>query len=164
MILIVDVLWLGSTANRCFPAPTLMIAGSTGPGTIKGTCRPPRVQLLELHSSSQTECELVVEPLLSSAWISAITDSQSPGRRWRNKRALGYHGESVRSSIHRQSAQKGRSSHNGLPSAPAKCAVIVSTEMIRERLSIKAAVSRTSRANTSRSRKCLPTSQARTPF
>ena len=46
---------------------------------------------------------------------------QSPGEGWRNRRMVGYQGESDRSSIQRQSAAKGRSTQTGRPSAPARC-------------------------------------------
>src|SRR6516162_5843322 len=39
---------------------------------------------------------------------------------WRNRRTLGYHGLSLRSSSQRQSGAKGSMIHTGLPIAPAR--------------------------------------------
>src|SRR6185312_6368766 len=64
-----------------------------------------------------------------------------PASFWRNSFIVGYHGESSRSSIHRQSARLGSSSHTGVPIAPARCATAVSTLITRSRFAIKAAVS-----------------------
>lgn len=77
----------------------------------------------------------------SSTFTLLITLSQSPGVGCRNRRMLGYQGLSIRSSIHRQSGEKGSSTQTGLPMAPAKCATEVSTLMIKSRCAIAAAVS-----------------------
>jgi hypothetical protein len=50
----------------------------------------------------------------------AITAPHSPIRGWRNKRAVGYHGVSVRPRNHRQSGAKGSRIHTGRASAPAR--------------------------------------------
>ncbi len=51
--------------------------------------------------------------------------------RWRNRRAVGYHGLSSRSSSHRQSGTRAQQHPHGLPSAPARCARLVSTLITR---------------------------------
>ena len=51
----------------------------------------------------------------SSSRTRAITLSQSPSAGWRNKRAVGYQGESSRSSIQRQSGQNGNRIQVGRP-------------------------------------------------
>ena len=54
---------------------------------------------------------------------------------------MGYQGESARSSIQRHSGTCFKATNTGLPMAPARCATEVSTETIRSRLAITAAVS-----------------------
>src|SRR3982750_85059 len=76
---------------------------------------------------------------------SAMTLSQSPGRGWRKRRIVGYQGESLRSSSHRKTGEKGSKTHVGLPIAPARCATAVSTAITRSRLSINAAESEKSK-------------------
>ena len=53
----------------------------------------------------------------------------------------GYQGLSARSSSHRQSGTRARSTHSGLPSAPARCARLVSTLMTRSSAPTSAAKS-----------------------
>ena len=72
------------------------------------------------------------------------TSSHQPGLVWRSSRMVGYQGLSSRSSSHRQSGEKGKAIQTGIPSAPARCAIDVSTLMTRSRLFITAAVSRKS--------------------
>ncbi len=59
----------------------------------------------------------------------------------RNSRAVGYHGESSRSRIHRHSASYLSAIHTGRANAPARCATEVSQETTRSRCAIAAAVS-----------------------
>ena len=73
-----------------------------------------------------------------SALTASITSSQSPGCFGGYSLAVGYHGLS---GSQRQSMSKRLSTHTGLPSAPVRCAVEVSTEITRSRLSTSAAVS-----------------------
>lgn len=84
--------------------------------------------------------------------MSSTTGCHSPGDFCRNSRVAGYQGLSFRCAIHRQSAQKGKSSHTGLPSAPARCATIVSTEITASMCAIVAAVSMKDLHSRSRSR------------
>src|SRR5262249_50665799 len=70
----------------------------------------------------------------NSAATSVMTEAQSPGAGWRNSRAVGYHGESVRPSNQRQSGECVRRIQTGNPRAPARCALAVSTEISRSRL------------------------------
>src|SRR6266550_4766885 len=74
-------------------------------------------------------------------WLTTL--AQSPREGWRNSRIVGYHGLSLRSSSQRQSAAACSMSQTGTPSAPARCATIVSTVMTRSRAAIVAAVSAT---------------------
>src|SRR5262245_61387730 len=67
----------------------------------------------------------------SCAATSSITETQSPRIAWRNKRALGYHGESERSRSHRQSGTVGNRIHAGTSSAPAICTVELSIDTTR---------------------------------
>jgi hypothetical protein len=55
-----------------------------------------------------------------------MTGFQSPQVAWRNKRIVGYHGESVRCTNQRKSELAGTISHTDTPSAPARCAIDVS--------------------------------------
>ena len=71
-------------------------------------------------------------------WLKTVR--QSPGVGWRKIRMVGYHGLSARLWSQRHSPAKGSSSQTGLPSAPAKCAVAVSTLMTRSSCSMIAAV------------------------
>ena len=72
----------------------------------------------------------------------AITPAQSFAAVWRNSLMLpGYHGQSSRSAIHRQSGECGTITHTGLPIAPASCATAESIVMIRSRLATRPAVS-----------------------
>ena len=87
------------------------------------------------------EAAQIVTAQASSAATSAITSLHSPSTVCRNSRALGYHGLSFRSIIHRQSGLTGSKIQTGFPSAPAKCATEVSTVTIRSRSQIAAAVS-----------------------
>src|SRR6266404_5258089 len=70
----------------------------------------------------------------------ATTDVQSPTVVWRNCRSVGYHGEPVPSGSHRQQDAYRFINHTGLPKAPARWAIAVSTVMTRSRFSIRAAV------------------------
>ena len=70
---------------------------------------------------------------------SRATDAQSPGRGWRNKRIVGYHGVSSRPSIQRQSASCFSSTQVGRPSVPARCAGMPSTQITRSSAHIAAA-------------------------
>ena len=72
---------------------------------------------------------------------SATTPSQSPSRFCRNRRAVGYHGVSVRPSSQRQSALNGSMIQTGLPSAPARCANDVSIDSTMSICATSAAVS-----------------------
>src|SRR6185437_3306277 len=69
---------------------------------------------------------------------SSTTDAQSPGAGCRKSRMEGYHGESERPVIQRQSPSNGSSVHTGFPIAPAKCAITVSTVITRSILAINA--------------------------
>src|SRR5260221_8040454 len=62
----------------------------------------------------------------SSTAIRADTSPQSPATRCRNSRAVGYQGESSRSSIQRHSGTCRSAIHTGRPSAPARCTTAVS--------------------------------------
>src|SRR3990172_213663 len=64
---------------------------------------------------------------------------QSFDRRCRKSLAVGYHGLSSRSRIHRQSASHGRRIHTGTPSAPARCTVELSIETTRSSAATRAA-------------------------
>ena len=71
-----------------------------------------------------------------------LGDFSSPSRNlFYTERTPGYQGESVRSSIQRQSVSCGKSTQTGVPSPPARCAIAVSTVMIRSRFFIMTAVS-----------------------
>src|SRR5437763_886115 len=76
----------------------------------------------------------------SSPVTRSITPVQLPNCCCRNSRALGYQGLSVRSNSQRQSALYGNRIQTGLPIAPARWAMLVSTEMTRSKFSITAAV------------------------
>src|SRR6185437_14050139 len=73
--------------------------------------------------------------------MSSTTGLPFAGRFLTKQPRAGYQGLSFRCAIHRQSAQKGKSSHTGLPSAPARCATIVSTEITASMCAIVAATS-----------------------
>ena len=77
----------------------------------------------------------------SSACTASMTAGHFPGSGCRNRRSVGYHGLSLRPSNQRQHGSKRSSSQTDLPSAPARWATAVSTEMTRSRLAISAAVS-----------------------
>src|SRR5208283_421667 len=77
----------------------------------------------------------------NASFIDIITSDQSPIEDCRNRRIVGYQGVSDRSSSQRQSGMNGSKVQTGLPSAPARWATDVSTEIIRSRFSIKAPVS-----------------------
>ncbi len=70
-----------------------------------------------------------------------MTGSQSPAHACRKSRALGYHGESSRTSSQRQSAFEHSSTHTGRPIAPARCAPDVSMDMTKSSDAMIAAVS-----------------------
>ena len=76
----------------------------------------------------------------NSARTCPITLSQSPGVGWRNSRLFGYHGESSRCSIQRQSGECDSITHVRWPSAPAKCAIAVSMVTTRSMALINRAV------------------------
>ena len=59
----------------------------------------------------------------------------------RNNRIVGYHGLSDRSNIQRKSGSLGISVQIGRPSAPARWAMLVSTEIVRSRFESTADVS-----------------------
>ena len=68
------------------------------------------------------------------------TVAQSRRRGWRKRRAVGYQGLSVRWSNHRQSGAKGSRIQTGLPKAPARWAIAVSTVMTRSNWLMRVAV------------------------
>src|SRR6478735_1941934 len=72
------------------------------------------------------------------------TGGQSPLLSCRNSRAVGYQGESVRSSSHRQSELNDKRIQTGLPNAPARLTIDVSLDIMRSNDSITAAVSKKS--------------------
>src|SRR5947209_1038386 len=77
----------------------------------------------------------------NSPTTAETTASQSPGFGCRNKRAVGYQGQSPRSSSQRQSAACSSNTQTGRPNAPAKCTTDVSDEITRSSTDIKPAVS-----------------------
>src|SRR5208283_3384542 len=85
--------------------------------------------------------KFVLSTCAKAFFIDSITSDQSPIEDCRNRRIVGYQGVSARSSNHRQSGMNGSKVQTCLPNAPARWATDVSTEMIRSRFSIKAAVS-----------------------
>src|SRR6185295_19131929 len=77
----------------------------------------------------------------SAAFTRVTTSLQSSRRVCRNSRSVGYHGLSSRPSSQRKSAGCATITHTGLPSAPARCATAVSTQMTRSSWLTTAAVS-----------------------
>jgi hypothetical protein len=75
--------------------------------------------------------------------ICSIAADQSPGVDCRNSRVrTGYHGQSARSCIHRQSVCiSGTNIQHGLPNEPARCAIAVSAQITRSSWSMTAALS-----------------------
>ena len=88
----------------------------------------------------------VVWKRISSAMTRATTGSQAPGHFRRKSRIVGYQGLSARSSIQRQSAAASSNVHTGTPSAPARWATIVSTEITRSSARMRRAASTTASA------------------
>src|SRR5579883_852344 len=70
--------------------------------------------------------------------------AQSPGAGCRKMCMVGYHGQSVRASCQRQSAECCKIRYVGLPSAPARWAAMVSTQTTASNCSIAAAAVRMS--------------------
>ena len=81
---------------------------------------------------------------VNSARTLSTTEAQSPLLSCRNSRAVGYQGESVRSSSHRQSELNDKRIQTGLPNAPARLTIDVSLDIMRSNDSITAAVSKKS--------------------
>lgn len=69
-----------------------------------------------------------------------MTVSHACRSSWRNSRAVGYHGLSVRLSIQRQHGTYGIMIHVGLPIEAARCATAVSALITRSSVSMIAAV------------------------
>ena len=88
----------------------------------------------------------------SSFLTRATTSAQSRLCRCRNRRAVGYHGQSSRPSSQRQSGAKASRIQVGRPSAPARWAILVSTVITRSRQLTSAAVSAKSVRSEVRSR------------
>ena len=80
-------------------------------------------------------------PASKSALTRPTTLDQSRGRACRNSRSVGYQGLSARPSCQRQSGANGSRTQAGRASAPARCAILVSTVMMRSSSAISAAVS-----------------------
>src|SRR3990170_6235224 len=72
-------------------------------------------------------------PPRSAAPIAANACPHSPRACCRNRRIVGYHGESARPSIHRHSGEYGNATQTGTPTAPATWATAVSTEITKSR-------------------------------
>ncbi len=100
-----------------------------------------RARTLTLHPSSFILHPSSFLKFLSACTIRWNTSSQSPHCRCRNKRAVGYHGLSSRSSSQRQSGTKVTNTQTGTPRAPAQWATAESTVMTRSRFFMTAAVS-----------------------
>src|SRR6185312_16449771 len=83
--------------------------------------RPPKPMNLRRYQPFCTRARRA-----SRAALTAL--GQSPCAGWRNSRAVGYQGVSVRSIIQRQSKKNGMRIHTGLAIAPARCATEVSEE------------------------------------
>src|SRR4051812_39247882 len=73
----------------------------------------------------------VVANVPSAAFTRSIAPPQSPAESCRNNRIVGYHGESSRRSIHRQSGTFGTRTQTGFAIAPARWATDVSTVTTR---------------------------------
>ena len=87
---------------------------------------------------------LAFSPAVSSGSASAIrsiTSPHSPSFLCPKNLIVGYHDVSSRPVSHRQSLASGIATHTGTPSAPARCAKLVSTAITRSRFFITAAVS-----------------------
>ena len=80
--------------------------------------------------------------LVRATRIFSTAPRQSPRCVCRNKRMVGYQGESSRCSIHRQSAGVGNINQTRFPIAPARCATAVSTDKIKSNWAIAAACNR----------------------
>src|SRR5205085_4169192 len=92
-------------------------------------------------ASSLAKCFYCLASRASSAAIGWILVLQSPMCCCRNKRRLGYQGQSARSKNHRQSGTAARATHVGTPSAPPRWAIAVSEVITRSSTFITAAVS-----------------------
>src|SRR6202022_421960 len=91
------------------------------------------LQFLEVYTISDRRCHgpILAHICCKSELTLRRTLSQSPGRSWRYSRAVGYQGLSSQLSSQRQQVSNRFKIHTGLPSAPAKCAVAVSTEITK---------------------------------
>ena len=67
----------------------------------------------------------------SAARTRATTSRQPPGSVWRYRHAVGYHGLLSLPSSQRQPGANGSNTHSGRASAPARCAMLVSTLITR---------------------------------
>src|SRR5215472_2933060 len=135
--------------------------------TARGVARVPAPLTIE---SAGRGCTALCPAKWRSSWATRpMTPGQSPRVVWRKSRIEGYQGLSSRPSSQRQSGANESSVHTGLPSAPARCAIAVSTEITRSSWLITAAVSATSSSagdkSTIRSVSSdAPISPARSPF
>ena len=71
----------------------------------------------------------------NSTQTSSVTVDHSPLLFCLNNRAVGYHGESLRSNNHRQSGLNGNSTQIGLLKAPARLTMDVSMEITKSKTS-----------------------------
>jgi hypothetical protein len=81
------------------------------------------------------DCQIDLPPrstkFSSALFTLCITPVQSPGVSCRKHRIVGYQGDLPFSWSHRDVGANGTSVHTGLPSAPARCAIIMSTVITR---------------------------------
>src|SRR5215203_2881446 len=129
-------------ARQPIQSETLRVHGTFGPRDNYWTSRPPattkqrrEARMLSVGGINWIICchQFVANchgNSRSASLIRSIVEDHPPSVA-RNKRIVGYHGESSRSAIHLQSAALGSSVHTGTPSAPLRCAGILSIEMTR---------------------------------
>src|SRR5215510_5518068 len=96
---------------------------------------------ISLRDTCDARVSFSATSFFNSAHTSPITVDQSPLVACLNNRAVGYHGESLRSNNHRQSGLNGKSTQVALPKAPARLAVDVSQESTKSSDIMIAAVS-----------------------
>lgn len=93
--------------------------------------------LRNFNRISCIDCDLVVQ----ASATRPSTGSQSPTSLCEKSRTLGYQGLPSRPTIQRQFDGLGRSAHTGIPKAPARWTVELSTEITRSKEDTKAAKS-----------------------
>src|SRR5580658_3128740 len=124
-----------------------MIGGNLDRALVSGDRFVQPARVAQLIGGVEQACGFLVHNCFfrascsSSPAICLIGVFQSPSLGWRNSFAVGYQGQLLPSSSHRQSGRLKRSTQVGLPSAPARCAAALSIVTTKSRFAISAAVS-----------------------